>query len=182
MAEAERAAGATKLAGDNAICAAGGSSPILRTSWVYAAQGKNFLRTIAGLARERTELRIAADQIAAPTTAALLADAVTGIVGEGVDSLRARCAHAQGLVHLTASGEKSWHGFAGAIMEGLRARGVTLAVERIVPIRTDEYPTPAKRPRKRNWLQPSDSVASPSQMRHRVIRLTNFLDACLHTV
>jgi dTDP-4-dehydrorhamnose reductase len=139
--------GASKLAGDNAIRAAGGCGLILRTSWVYAAQGKNFLRTIARLARERTELRIVADQIGAPTTAALLADAVTGMVGEGVERLRARCAQAQGLVHLTASGETSWHGFAGAIVEGLRARGVTLAVERIVSIRTDEYPTRAKRPR-----------------------------------
>jgi dTDP-4-dehydrorhamnose reductase len=137
--------GASKLAGDDAIRAAGGCSLILRTSWVYAAQGKNFLRTIARLARERTELRIVADQIGAPTTAVLLADAVTGILGEG--SLRARSAQAQGLVHVAASGETSWHGFAGAIVEGLRARGVTLAVERIVPIRTDEYPTPAQRPR-----------------------------------
>jgi dTDP-4-dehydrorhamnose reductase len=138
--------GASKLAGDNAVRAAGGCSLILRTSWVYAAQGKNFLRTIARLARERTQLHIVADQIGAPTTAALLADAVTAIMGEGLDRLRARCAQAQGLVHLTASGETSWHGFAGAIVEGLRARGVTLAVEQIISIGTDEYPTPAKRP------------------------------------
>ena len=139
--------GATKLAGDNAIRAAGGGGLVLRTSWVYAAQGKNFLRTIARLARERKELRIVADQIGAPTTAALLADAVAAIVGDGLDRLRARCAQAQGLAHITASGETSWHGFACAIVEGLRARGVALAVEKIVPIRTDEYPTPAKRPR-----------------------------------
>jgi dTDP-4-dehydrorhamnose reductase len=138
--------GASKLAGDNEIRAAGGCSLILRTSWVYAAQGRNFLRTIAGLARERKELRIVADQIGAPTTAVLLADAVTAIVGGGLESLRKRCTQADGLVHIAASGQTSWHGFAGAIVEGLRARGVALAVERIVPIRTDEYPTPAKRP------------------------------------
>jgi dTDP-4-dehydrorhamnose reductase len=139
--------GASKLAGDNAIRAAGGCSLILRTSWVYAAQGKNFLRTIARLARERAELRIVADQIGAPTTAALLADAVTAMVGEGADRLRARCAQARGLVHIAAAGETSWHGFTCAIVEGLRARGVALAVEQIIPIRTDEYPTPAQRPR-----------------------------------
>jgi dTDP-4-dehydrorhamnose reductase len=139
--------GATKLAGDNAIRAAGGCSLILRTSWVYAAQGKNFLRTIARLAQERKELRIVADQIGAPTTAALLADAVSAIMDDGMDILRRRCAQAQGLVHITASGEISWHDFACAIVEGLRARGLALAVEQIVPIRTDEYPTPAKRPR-----------------------------------
>jgi dTDP-4-dehydrorhamnose reductase len=139
--------GASKLAGDNEIRAAGGCSLILRTSWVYAAQGKNFLRTIARLARERKELRIVADQIGAPTTAALLADAVAGMVGDGMENLRKRCAEAKGLVHLAASGETSWHGFACAIVDGLRARGVALAVEQIVPIRTDEYPTRAQRPR-----------------------------------
>jgi dTDP-4-dehydrorhamnose reductase len=138
--------GASKLKGDNEIRAAGGPSLILRTSWVYAARGTNFLRTIARLARERKELRVVADQIGAPTTAALLADAVSGIIGEGVDSLRKRCAEAKGLVHLAASGETSWHGFACAIVEGLRARGVALAVEQIVPIGTEEYPTPARRP------------------------------------
>jgi dTDP-4-dehydrorhamnose reductase len=139
--------GATKLAGDAAVRAAGGPSLILRTAWVYAAQGKNFLRTIARLAGERTELRIVADQIGAPTTAALLADSVTTMVRDGLDHLRERCGAAQGLVHLTASGETSWHGFACAIVEGLRARGVALAVERIIPIRTEEYSTPARRPR-----------------------------------
>jgi dTDP-4-dehydrorhamnose reductase len=138
--------GATKLAGDNAIGAAGGCSLILRTSWVYAAQGKNFLRTIARLARERPQLRIVADQVGAPTTAALLADAVTAIVGGGMGSLRQRCNEANGLVHITASGETSWHGFACAIVEGLRARGIALAVEQVVPIGTGEYPTRAKRP------------------------------------
>jgi dTDP-4-dehydrorhamnose reductase len=138
--------GATKLAGDHEIQAAGGCHLILRTSWVYAAQGKNFLWTIARLARERKELRIVADQIGAPTSAALLADAVTDIVADGIDHLRKRSAEANGLVHLTASGETSWHGFACAIINGLRARGITLTVEQIVPIRTDEYPTRANRP------------------------------------
>jgi dTDP-4-dehydrorhamnose reductase len=138
--------GATKLAGDLEIQSAGGCHLILRTSWVYAAQGKNFLCTIARLARERKELRVVADRLGAPTSATLLADAVTHIVADGLDCLRHRCAQANGLVHLTASGETSWHGFAGAIVDGLRARGITLAVEQLIPIRTDEYPTRAKRP------------------------------------
>jgi dTDP-4-dehydrorhamnose reductase len=138
--------GATKLAGDMAVQAAGGASLILRTSWVYAARGRNFLRTVARLASERAELRIVADQIGAPTSATLLADTVTSIVRVGLDHLRQRCGEAHGLVHVAASGETSWHGFACAIVEGLRARGVALAVERIVPICTDEYPTPARRP------------------------------------
>jgi dTDP-4-dehydrorhamnose reductase len=138
--------GASKLAGDNEIRAAGGCSLILRTSWVYAAQGKNFLRTIARLARERKELRIVADQIGAPTSAALIADVVSGILAGGVESLRQRCAATGGLVHFAASGETSWYGFACAIVDGLRARGVALAVEQVVPIRTNEYPTRAQRP------------------------------------
>jgi dTDP-4-dehydrorhamnose reductase len=138
--------GATKLAGENEIRAAGGSFLILRTSWVYAPAGANFLRTIARLGRERKELRIVADQIGAPTSAALLADALTGIVAGGRQNIRRCCAQAQGLVHLAASGETSWHGFASAIVEGLRARGRSLKVETLIPIRTEDYPTKARRP------------------------------------
>jgi len=139
--------GASKLAGENEIRSAGGTFLIVRTSWVYAAEGKNFLRTIARLARERSELRIVADQIGAPTSAALIGDVVTGMLSDGVEALRELCARAGGLVHLAASGETSWYGFACAIIEGLRARGVVLAVERIVPIATEDYPTRARRPR-----------------------------------
>jgi dTDP-4-dehydrorhamnose reductase len=139
--------GATKLAGENEIRGAGGTFLIVRTSFVYAAEGKNFLRTIARLARERRELRIVADQIGAPTSAALIGDVVAGMLLEGIEGLRELCANAGGLVHLAASGETSWHGFALAIVEGLKARDVTLAAERIVPIATADYPTKARRPR-----------------------------------
>jgi dTDP-4-dehydrorhamnose reductase len=138
--------GATKLGGENAIRNAGGTFLIVRTSWVYAAEGKNFLRTIAQLARERSELRIVADQIGAPTSAALIGDAVAGMLSEGLESLRERCAGAGGLVHLAASGETSWYGFACAIVEGLKARGVAVAAKRIVPITSADYPTKARRP------------------------------------
>jgi len=138
--------GASKLAGEAAIRAAGGAFLIVRTSWVYAAQGDNFLRTIVRLARERTELRIVADQVGAPTSAALIADAVAEILAAGANDLRRRFAEADGLVHLAASGETSRHGFACAIVAGLKARGVALAVEDITPIGSDEYPTRAERP------------------------------------
>jgi dTDP-4-dehydrorhamnose reductase len=138
--------GASKLAGENAIRGAGGAFLIVRTSWVYTADGKNFLRTIARLARERAELRIVADQIGAPTSAALIGDAAARMLSEGLEVLRERRGRAGGLVHLAASGETSWHGFACAIVEGLRARGVALAVERIVPIASEDYPTRARRP------------------------------------
>jgi dTDP-4-dehydrorhamnose reductase len=137
--------GASKLAGEQTVRAAGGLSLIMRTSWVYAATGKNFLRTIARLAREREELRVVADQIGAPTSARLIADAVAGILGER-SALDCRVRATQGLVHVAASGETSWHGFAVAIVEGLRSRGVKLAVSRVAPIRSNEYPVKAKRP------------------------------------
>jgi dTDP-4-dehydrorhamnose reductase len=138
--------GASKLAGEDLVRDAGGSSLIVRTSWVYAASGTNFLRSITRLACERDELRIVADQVGAPTSAALVADAVATIVAEGVESLRKKCVAANGLVHLAASGETSWYDFASAIVAGLRSRGVPLAVKRILPIRTDQYPTPTTRP------------------------------------
>jgi len=142
--------GASKLAGENAIRAVGGAHLIIRTSWVYAATGTNFLRTMARLARERTELRVVADQFGAPTSASLIAASVTAIIESGRVSggtpLAARFAAAGGLVHLAAAGETTWHGFASAIVAGLKARGVPIAVERVVPIATADYPTKARRP------------------------------------
>jgi dTDP-4-dehydrorhamnose reductase len=138
--------GASKLAGEDAVRAAGGAHLVIRTSWVYAAEGANFLRTIGRLARERAELRIVADQFGAPTSAALIADAVSPIVATKGTALADRFAAAGGLVHIAASGETSWHGFAAAIVDGLRTRGVALAATRVTPIATADYPTKARRP------------------------------------
>ena len=138
--------GASKLAGENAIRAAGGCFLIVRTSWVYASRGANFLRTIVRLASERRELRIVADQVGAPTPAALIADVMGRTFEGGLDNLCSRMAMAKGHLHLATSGETSWYGFATAIVDGLRRRGAHLAVERIIPIRSDEYPTKARRP------------------------------------
>jgi dTDP-4-dehydrorhamnose reductase len=138
--------GASKLAGEDAIRSAGGPYLIVRTSWVYAAVGSNFLRTIARLARERTELRIVADQIGAPTSARLVADVVAEIVTNGGPRLTEGFAASAGLVNVAAAGETSWHGFATAIIEGLKARGVPLLVQSVQPIRTQDYPTKARRP------------------------------------
>jgi dTDP-4-dehydrorhamnose reductase len=141
--------GASKLAGEDEIRAAGGSSLIVRTSWVYAATGLNFVRTIAKLARERPELRIVSDQVGAPTSAAIIAEAMASMI-EGVDrapaAFAALCRKADGLVHLCAAGGASWFEFATAVVAGLRIRGIHLEVSRLIPIRSDEYPTRAKRP------------------------------------
>jgi dTDP-4-dehydrorhamnose reductase len=136
--------GASKLAGEDAIRAAKGPHLIIRTSWVYAAKGTNFLRTIARLAAERPELRIVSDQIGAPTSAQVIADSIARMIA--TPELVGRFGAANGLVHLATSGETSWHGFASAIVDGLKARGAPLKAQAIMPIRTEDYPTKAKRP------------------------------------
>jgi dTDP-4-dehydrorhamnose reductase len=138
--------GASKQAGDEAVRAAGGPHLIVRTSWVYAASGMNFFRTILRLAKERKELRIVADQVGAPTSARVIAHTVVDIIRTNGTHLDDRFAASEGAVNVAASGETSWYGFAVAIVEGLKMRGVTLAVESIVPIATEDYPTKAKRP------------------------------------
>ena len=130
--------GASKLAGEEAIRASGASHLIFRTAWVYAAQGRNFLRTMLRLAGERDELRVVADQLGTPTPAALIADATARMLAQ--DPLRS------GTWHLTATGATSWHGFAEAIIEGAHARGLIARVPRVLPIATADYPTPAARP------------------------------------
>ena len=138
--------GATKLAGENQVRAAGGCFLIIRTSWVYAALGTNFLRKIAELAKNHKQLRIVADQVGAPTSAALIAELLCKMLEPGLPMFRQRAAEAHGLIHLAASGEASWYDFARQIVSGLRSRGVPLMVEQILPIQTLEYPLPAQRP------------------------------------
>lgn len=128
--------GQSKLAGEEAIRAAGGRHLVVRTSWVYAAQGTNFLRTMARLARERTELRVVADQVGAPTSANVIVNAMVQLLEENLGDLAQSFARAEGIVNLAASGETTWYGFASRIFDGLRGRGVPLAVQSIVPLRT----------------------------------------------
>jgi dTDP-4-dehydrorhamnose reductase len=138
--------GASKLAGEREIGAAGCCFLIIRTSWVYAASGDNFLRTILRLARERDELRVVSDQIGAPTPADFIATAIHTIALRNIADFPARARQANGLVHLAAAGETSRHGFASAIVAGLKRRGVPLRVTTVTPIRSDQYPRPARRP------------------------------------
>lgn len=138
--------GASKLAGEEQIRAARGCFLIIRCSWVYAARGTNFLRKIAELARTHKELRIVADQFGSPTPAALIAEILCTMLENGLPMFREGAAEASGTVHLAASGEASWYELATLIVDGLRSRGVSLMVERILPIRTEDYPLPAQRP------------------------------------
>lgn len=138
--------GRSKLAGEDAIREAAGPHLIVRTSWVYAARGSNFLRTIARLAREREELRIVADQVGAPTSARVIANVVEQLTAMEPSDLCRGFTKAEGVTNIVTAGETSWHGFAASIVEGLRSRNVALAVKLILPLRTEDYPTKAKRP------------------------------------
>ena len=133
--------GRSKLAGEVGVQVSGADHLIFRTSWVYAARGANFLRTILRLAAEREELRIVADQIGAPTWARLIAEATAHALRQAMQE-RSGGKFASGVFHLAAAGETSWHGFASAIVAG---RG-GLRVKAVTPITTAEYPLPAPRP------------------------------------
>lgn len=133
--------GRTKLDGEEAIRASGCRHLILRTSWVYAARGGNFARTMLRLAAERERLTVIADQFGAPTGAELIADVSAHVLRSAW-----RDAGLSGTYHLAAGGETSWHGYADFVIDQARSLGVALKVTEIAPIPTADYPTPARRP------------------------------------
>lgn len=137
--------GASKLAGEDAIRSVGGRHVIFRTSWVYAPEGKNFVLTMLRLGRERDSLNVVDDQIGAPTTAAELARATHEITAGILTGNFGSESDWAGTYHTTCSGSVSWCGFARAIFE--RAPQLLDQQKTAVnPIKTSEYPTPAKRP------------------------------------
>ena len=135
--------GHTKLEGEELIRASGCSHLILRTSWVYAARGGNFARTMLRLATEREELKVIADQVGAPTGADLLAD-VTALA---LWRLRSQ-PDLSGSYHCVAAGQTTWHGYAQFVIEWARAHGhaIKVAPDRVLSTLTQDYPTPARRP------------------------------------
>lgn len=148
--------GRTKLEGEQTVAASGCAHIILRTSWVYDVRGKNFLRRILRVAREREELRVVDDQHGAPTWARTLAAATAAMVCKGLGNASPGSWPHSGLYHLTAAGQTTWAGFARVILdeyEGLLSWpadssefGAPLIAKRIVPITSDQYKTPAVRP------------------------------------
>lgn len=131
--------GRSKVAGENAIRASGADHFIFRTSWVYAAHGRNFVHTILRLARERDELKIVDDQIGAPTWARTVAETTCL-------ALNTQYRDRSGLYHLTASGSVTWFGFAKAILSEAKMLHPELRMPALIPISTSEYPLPAPRP------------------------------------
>ncbi|MDX3883419.1 MAG: dTDP-4-dehydrorhamnose reductase [Sphingomonas sp.] len=128
--------GATKLAGEAAALAEHADVLVVRTAWVYAAHGRNFLETMLRLMAERDELAVVADQVGTPTHAASLAHALWALA----------MADARGVLHWTDAGVASWYDFAVAIREEAIAAGLPIRAAAVRPIATADYPTPAARP------------------------------------
>lgn len=135
--------GRTKLEAEQAIAASGCRHLVFRTSWVYAARGGNFAKTMLRLAAERDALNVIDDQVGAPTGAELLADVTAQALPRAMAN-----PSLGGLYHCVAGGETSWHGYARHVIERARAAGAPLkvAADAVRPIATTQYPTPAARP------------------------------------
>lgn len=131
--------GRSKLAGEQAVVASGCRHLVLRTSWVYGMRGANFLRTMLRLAAERDTLRVVADQVGAPTWSRMIAETTALVL--------ARHHSQQGIYHLSAGGETSWHDFAAAIFDLALQYGMLARKPALQRITSAEYPTPAERPK-----------------------------------
>ena len=133
--------GATKLAGEQAILATKVRAWVLRTTWVFAAHGNNFLKTMLRLGQERDALSVVNDQIGAPTSASWIAEVTARLIEK-------ECVLATGIYHLSASGSTHWQGYAQFVLSEARRLGVSLKVspEQVAGIPSSAYPTPAQRP------------------------------------
>jgi len=128
--------GLSKWAGEQAVVEVIPEALILRTAWVHGAHGNNFVKTMLRLAAEREELRVVDDQIGSPSWTGDIADALLALVQQD----------ARGCFHFTNEGVASWYDFAVAIVEEARTLGFPIKAQRITPIPTSAYPTPARRP------------------------------------
>ena len=135
--------GASKLAGEQAIQQSGCQHIILRTSWVYAARGNNFAKTMLRLGQERDQLNVINDQIGSPTGAELIADVTAHIIRNIPQQL-----DVSGIYHLVASGTTSWHNYANFVLDFARNKGINIKVnaDNINAVPTSAFPTPAQRP------------------------------------
>lgn len=136
--------GKTKQEGEQAIRAADCRHLIFRTSWVYAARGGNFAKTILRLAKERDQLTVIDDQIGAPTGADLLADVTAHAIRTALQR-----PEVSGLYHLAAGGQTSWYGYAGFVIDFARQAGldIKIAPDALRPVPTGAFPLPAPRPK-----------------------------------
>jgi len=133
--------GATKLEGEQAVLAACPRAIVLRTSWVYSATGKNFVRSMLGAAQKTNRLRVVADQQGCPTSARDLAVAILAVVARLREGWQDRYA---GVFHAAGAGSTTWHGLAEAVFQDAAAYG--RPVPTVDAIATSDWPTPARRP------------------------------------
>jgi len=133
--------GQTKLEGEQAIVRTMTKYLIFRTSWVYAAKGNNFAKTMLKLAKDRESLSVINDQFGAPTGAELIADCTAHAIRVALHKQSVA-----GIYHLIASGETTWHAYASKVIEFAKTQGVELQVQAIHAVPTSAFPTPAKRP------------------------------------
>ena len=135
--------GHTKLEGERLIATHCKNHLILRTSWVYAARGGNFAKTMLRLAQERERLTVIDDQWGAPTGAELLAD----VTAHAIRHVQGH-SEAAGLYHLAASGETTWHGYAKYVLAQAEIAGkaIKIIAKEVAPVPTSAFPTPAQRP------------------------------------
>lgn len=140
--------GQTKLEGEQLIRKHNAKHLIFRTTWVYAARGGNFAKTMLRLAKERDALKVVADQHGAPTSAELIAD-ITALALYRIAQAKDSASALAGTYHLAAAGETTWHGYAQYVLQLAQARGAVLKAEpaAVQPIPTEAYPLPAARPR-----------------------------------
>ncbi len=129
--------GQSKWEGERAVLERDPEALILRTAWVYGVHGANFVKTILRLAGERQELKIVADQLGTPSWTQDIARVLITLINQ----------KAHGIYHYTNEGQTSWYEFASAIVEEARLAGFKLVVETVLPITTEDYPTPAQRPK-----------------------------------
>lgn len=165
--------GKTKLEGDRALDQSGADYLIFRTSWVYSVRGNNFMKTMLRLAKGKTELKIVADQIGAPTPARLIAQVTTLAIHNQLT---------KGLYHLAPRGETSWHGFAREIFSLAKQNGeqLTMGPENAHPIPTSDYPTPATRPLDSRMdvskLEKSLNIQLPAWQNQLALTLNEYLE------
>ena len=168
--------GKTKLEGENYIRASGCRHLILRTSWVYACRGNNFLKTILHLAQERDSLNVVEDQFGTPTGAELIADVTAHAIRAAIHN------DVSGTYHLAATGETNWHQYARHILDCARAAGLPLKVHSgaVLPVPSTSYPTPAPRPRNSRLdtssLQTTFGLTLPDWKTGVTRTLSEFLD------
>lgn len=165
--------GHTKLEGDEAIQQSGADHLIFRTSWVYSARGKNFMKTMLRLAESKPELNIVADQIGSPTPTRLIAQVASLAIHSQLEA---------GLYHLAPRGETSWHGFAQEIFRQawLAGKQLSMGPENAHAIPTSDYPTPAKRPLNSrmalNKLERALNIRLPDWQSQLALTLNEYLE------